>query len=361
MPEHSANRYVCEPRQLGGVRTGSLDHPQPLGGGSSRVALLETGGGLSATVALDRGGDVVDAMFCGKSLAWLSPNGLAPGNFAHHQGMDWLHGWAGGLLTTCGPLHIGGPDPDRPHAEGLHGHHHLTPAAVLGVDPPDLTAEQPAFGIDLRLDDTQMFGPHLQTQRRIHGTLGSPSFTVQDTVTNLGNQPAPHHQLYHLNLGHPLLAPGARLVLGGQILARWGTLDHADALDESAKRIPDVLDEHRGGGEAGFILASPRGASSNQHTVGLVNETEQLALSISYSAPTLEKLAVWQHFGPGSYVCGVEPYHGSLMPGDQQPDEATHELQPGESRQYRITFNVGHGPDAVQSLLQHDAPLTQTN
>lgn len=357
MTDNPANRYVRDPRQLGGVRTGTLDHPQPLGGESCRVALIETGGGLSATVALDRGGDVVDAVFNGKSLAWLSPNGLGPGDFAHHHGLDWLRGWSGGLLTTCGPLHIGGPDANKPNAEGLHGHHHLTPAAVLGVDPPDLAAESPTFGIDLHIDDARMFGPHLQTRRRIHGSLGHASFTVEDTVTNLGNQPADHHQLYHLNLGYPLLSPGARLVLGGRVLGRWGTRDHADPLDESAKLVPDVLDEHRGPGEGGFIVGSPQTAAGGEHTVGLVNEAEQLALSITYSAATLENLAVWQHFGPGSYVCGIEPYHGSLMPADQQPGEPDPTLEPGESRRYRLSFSVGHGPDAVKQLLQHDTPL----
>ena len=46
--------------QIGGIRTGTLDS-HPLGRPGGRVALVDTGAGLRFTVALDRGGDIVDA------------------------------------------------------------------------------------------------------------------------------------------------------------------------------------------------------------------------------------------------------------------------------------------------------------
>jgi hypothetical protein len=51
------------PLQLGGIRTGTLDSPGAGGGQPVRVALFDTGAGLRFTVALDRGGDIVDASF----------------------------------------------------------------------------------------------------------------------------------------------------------------------------------------------------------------------------------------------------------------------------------------------------------
>src|SRR5690349_6760367 len=98
--------------QIGGIRLGTLDAGaggSGVGGVMTRVALVNTGGGLTFVVALDRGGDVVDAHFNQHSLAYLSPNGLLPANHAYNAGLDWLTGWAGGLITTCGPIHVGGP------------------------------------------------------------------------------------------------------------------------------------------------------------------------------------------------------------------------------------------------------------
>ena len=62
--------------QVGGIRTGTLDTPGAGGAPGVRVALVDTGAGLRFTVALDRGGDIVDASYNQFGLAYLSPNGL---------------------------------------------------------------------------------------------------------------------------------------------------------------------------------------------------------------------------------------------------------------------------------------------
>ncbi len=49
--------------QLGGVQTGTLDYHQPNGGQSCRVVFVNTESGLRFTVALDRGGDIVEAFY----------------------------------------------------------------------------------------------------------------------------------------------------------------------------------------------------------------------------------------------------------------------------------------------------------
>ena len=46
--------------QVGGIRTARLDWPEAGGSPGCRVALVNTGSGLRYTVALDRGGDIVD-------------------------------------------------------------------------------------------------------------------------------------------------------------------------------------------------------------------------------------------------------------------------------------------------------------
>ena len=100
--------------QLGGIRTGTLDP-------GVRVAFVDTGAGLRFTVALDRGGDIVDASFNDCALAYLTQNGLLPPSPAYHTGIEWLRGWAGGLVTTCGPEFMGGPRMVDGAMTSLHG------------------------------------------------------------------------------------------------------------------------------------------------------------------------------------------------------------------------------------------------
>lgn len=350
MTEHAdPSSYMIQPLQWGGIRTGTLDHPQPLGGERSRVALIDTGAGLDVTVAIDRGGDVIDARYRGQSLTYLSRTGLMPGRFADHREMDWLQGWPGGLITTCGPLHIGAPNRNRPYAEGLHGHQSHLRAAVLSVVNPDLATADRAFSLTLRLDDARMFGPNVEVLRQISGEVGRAALILQDTVTNCGNTSVPHHQLYHVNFGYPLLCPGSRLVLSGRPVARWGTFESVESLSDFCE-ISGVLDAHAGAGEGGAVLVEVGDAAADDVCVGVIHASGEYGVSLRYDRREMEKLAVWQHLGRGIYVCGLEPFHGSLVDGDRLPGEPEPMLEPGASRRYRLEVCAGHGQAFVDAL-----------
>jgi hypothetical protein len=333
--QHDQNdsRFLGNPLQRGGIRTGTLDTPQPMGGGSTLVALIETGGGLTATVSLDRCGDLVDAFYFGKAIGWLSPTDIRTGNDAHDVGLRWLDAWPGGLLTTCGPRHIGASTAEH----GQHGRYQHLPAAVTAIHNPAVADEDRAFYIDLVVTDSSTFRPTLQLKRRISGVLGEPMLRFEDSVTNLGNSPSPHHQLYHINLGYPLISPGASIEVDGEPICKWGGLKDSKKLFVEALKIPEVLDEHRGVGEEGFAVKSQ---PVKDATVGLLSADGQTLMKVTYSGDTLPKLGVWRHFGPNSYVCGLEPYAGSLFDDDKQPDDPPAELQPSESVTYHVEIRL---------------------
>lgn len=345
--------YVGQELQLGGIRTGSLDFPQPLGGQSCRVAMVDTGSGLRFTVALDRGGDITDAVYNDCPLAFATPNGLTPPSPGYQVGMEWLRGWAGGLVTTCGPTHIGGPQPDEPYAQGLHGQFSNIPASVRAITNPDPRCDQTKMSIAMRIADTRMFAPCIEIDRVISCELDKRDITIEDTVTNRGNVTTPHHWLYHCNLGYPLLSPNSRLVLSGRVDQTWGTLENT-ADPNAAKRITEPLAEHADTGEGGLVLspASENGTA----TVGLVNEQRQVGLRMAFPTDALPRLAVWQHFGHGSYVCGVEPFAGSLLHDTDTPSDQWR-LEPGESRRYHLELGVLSGEAELGPLLEADAPL----
>ncbi|MCX6897305.1 MAG: DUF4432 family protein [Verrucomicrobia bacterium] len=352
--------------QVGGIRTGTLDS-HPLGGLGGRVALVDTGAGLRFTVALDRGGDIVDARFNQHALAYLTPNGLVPPNHAHQTGIEWIYGWAGGLVTTCGPQYMGGPREEDGVKTSLHGHYSNVPAAVEQLINPDPHRGRLDMQISLVTRDSRMFGPVMEVRRTIRCTLGEPEIIIEDEVTNRANTCSAHHWLYHCNLGYPLLDKGARFIYRGKakywVVPPPAGQDIIQPMDSvrmnRLKRAPEPLPGHAGFGERGLIVdVTPDKCGICR--VGLLNERLKLAVEITYPAKALPRLANWQHYGPrGSYVTGLEPFFGSLLGKARDKDpRAEQYLQPGESRRYALKLRVLSDRAALRELAAFDGPLT---
>lgn len=354
------------PLQLGGIRSGTLDAPGPGGGCATRVALVDTGAGLRFTVALDRGGDIVDASFNQFALAYLTPNGLLPPSPAYHTGLEWLRGWAGGLMTTCGPESIGGPREVGGAMSSLHGRYSSQVAQIETLHNPDLPRGRHEMELSLVVRDARMFGPVFEIRRTIRCILGVAEIDIADEVTNLADTRAAHHWLYHCNLGYPLLDAGARFVYRGR--AEYWVMPAppgqdivqplaADAMNK-LKRVPNGLAEHAGSGERGLIVGVDEDGDG-WCRAGLVNDKLGLGLEISYPRDALPRLANWQHYGPrGSYVSGLEPFSGSLLgkSRDRHP-LAEQFLDPGETRKYRLKLRVLSTPAAIAELQKHDGPV----
>lgn len=345
--------------QVGGIRTATLDHPAAGGGAGCRVAMVDTGSGLRFVVALDRGGDIVEAFFNGWSLAYLSPNDYKRPSFAYHAELDWLDSWPAGLLTTCGPRYIGAPRKEDGVEVGLHGAFSNTPAALESVVNPDPRKGRLGMSLSLVTRDCRMFAPVVEVRRRIQCTLGIPEIRIDDEVTNLGNVTVAHNWLYHVNFGYPLADAGSRVVFAGKADV-WPQGDRQLSKDQlnRLKTLRDNLPEHAGTGENG-MLVDPIAARDGRAHVGIANERLELAVELEYPIKDLPRLANWQHLGPrGSYVTGVEPYFGSLLgkAKDRHP-LAEQWLKPGQSRRYRLTIRVHSSGPAVKDFLRHDGDV----
>ncbi len=352
--------------QLGGIRTGTLDSPGAGGGCGTRVALFDTGAGLRFTVALDRGGDIVDASFNQFALAYLTPNGLVPPSPAYHTGMEWLRGWAGGLVTTCGPEYMGGPREVDGAKTSLHGRYSGQSAQIETLRNPDPHRGRHEMELGLIVRDSRMFGPVFEIRRTIRCTLGVPEIVIDDEVTNRGDTREAHHWLYHCNLGYPLLDRGARFVYRGRA-EYWNVppppgQDILQPLSSTAmnqlKRVPDSLAKHAGTGERGLIVDT-EAERDGWCRVGLLNDKLKLGVEISYPKKALPRMANWQHYGPrGSYVSGLEPFSGSLLgKGRDKYKLAEQFLKPGESRKYELKIRVLSGAAELHTLGSLDGAV----
>jgi len=341
---------ISNPAQVGGIETATIDNGA---GRGTRIAWINTGTGLRYKVVIDRAMDIANAFYNGHSLAWLSRSGITPPQPFSDRGIDWLRTFGGGLFTTCGLSHVGGPETNAYGERGLHGLISNTPAELESVIQPDPFAGKLDMHLTGRMHQTQVFGPHLELKRTISGTLGQAIIRIHDEVVNLGNSPTPHMLLYHLNFGWPLVDEGTDLLWRGTWQARDANPNNPIFREGSSfRKCPAPLDAHRDGGEeAAFIDITPDG--TGQCVCGLYNARLGIAVAVRFNKKQLPWLTNWQHWGKGEYVTGMEP--GTHPPIGQAKAREQHSLiflEPGESRTYDLEIEVLHQEASIRQLLQ---------
>ena len=139
--------------QLGGIETSVLDNGP---GRGTRVAWINTGTGLRYRVVIDRAMDIADAFYNQHSLAWLSHVGITSPQPISNHGTDWIRTFGGGLLTTCGLSHVGGPENDEHGERGLHGGVSNLPAEIESIIQPDPLNGKMEMSITGRVKQTQV-------------------------------------------------------------------------------------------------------------------------------------------------------------------------------------------------------------
>ena len=337
-PEFDWRDKVTNVAQIGGIETSVLDND--LGKGT-RIAWVNTGAGLRYKVVIDRGLDIVDALYDRYSLAWLSYAGVTAPRPDANRGLEWLYSFAGGLLTTCGLTHIGGPESDEFGERGLHGRISNLPARVESIIQPDLSGRRLQMSLTAVVKESRVFGPNLELRRTISSVLGEPAVRIHDIVTNLGNTPAPHMILYHCNYGWPLVDEGTQIVCKGKWASRGLDMDNAVFNSRrDFRKCSRWLESHRGGGE-GCAFIDVTADKKGTCTVGLHNRRLGLALVLKYNKKQLPWLSNWQHWGPGEYVTALEP--GTNPPigqGKARAQKTLIHIGPGKSRTYDLEMTV---------------------
>ncbi len=335
--------------QVGGIEISTLDNGP---GKGIRIAWIDTGAGLRYKVLIDRGMDIGEAFYLQHSLAWISHSGGVRPESMSDRRIDWLRTFGGGLLTTCGLSHTGGPEEDSHGSRGLHGRISNTLAEIIQIDQPDPQMEKMDFSITGVVLETQVFGPHLQLRRKISGALGNPHLRIEDTVINRGNTVAPHMLLYHVNFGWPLIDEGTDLIWSGNWTSR--DQDSNNRIFNSSnnfKKCPAPLPAHQASGEdVAFI--DPSTDTEGKYTAGVYNSNLSFGLSMKVDKSQLPWLINWQHCGENEYVVALEP--GTNPPIGQakaREEGVLIQLEPGERRDYRLDFQIVTSAEDIDNLL----------
>lgn len=345
----SWHNKVSNTAQIGGIETAILDNGS---GRGTRIAWINTGTGLRYKVVIDRAMDIADAFYNQHSLAWLSHVGITSPEPFSDQGIDWLRTFTGGLLTTCGLTHVGGPEQDAYGTRGLHGHISNTPAEIESIVQPDPARGLLDMSITGRIKETRVFGPSLELRRTISGTLGQPTLRIHDEVINRANTPAPHMLLYHFNFGWPLVDEGTDILWQGSWQTREGGLNGQTFREgNNFRKCPAPQESHNGTGEAvAFIDIQPD--DSGLCSTGLYNARLNLALALRFSKNQLPWLTNWQHWGKGEYVTGIEPgTHPPIGQAQAREQGSLLFIEPGQSRVYDLELEVLTDTTAIHEFV----------
>lgn len=335
---HTGKDKISNVAQIGGIETSVLDNG--LGRGT-RIAWINTGAGLRYKVVLDRAMDIGEAFYNQHSLAWLSHTGTTPPERFSDTGMEWLRNFGGGLLTTCGLSHVGGPEDDEYGARGLHGRISNTPAEIISIVQPDPITGKMTMSITGIVREAQVFGPVLELKRTISGKLGEPKISVQDEVVNRGNENVPHMLLYHINFGWPLIDEGTEILWKGSWISPTPDSRQKIFKEGSSYRVcPPPMESHSGSGEdVAFIDIHADG--NGQSNCGLYNKKLQLALAVRFPKKQLPWLTNWQHWGKNEYVTALEPATNPPIGQKKARKEGNLIfLEPGERRSYSLDVEV---------------------
>jgi hypothetical protein len=335
--------------QVGGIDAYTIDYGE---GRGVRALCVNTGAGLRYRVLPDRGLDIDQAFFNQHSVAFLTHKGVTPPRRAHDRGIDWLKGFPGGLLTSCGPFNIGPPGEDQGQELGLHGSHSNTAATVESVIQPDPRAARMEMSITGVVRYGALFGPLLELRRTITSTLGVNAIHITDEFFNPGNTDAPHAWLLHVNFGYPLVDEGGEFCYDSPKVEPKEVPEAVSRFRKGvdAKRIPGPLDAHRGFNESVAYLY-PRPDRTGRTTVGLVNRKLGFGVAIRYNTKEFPRCVNWQHWGPGEYVTALEPANGTVRGRWVDREEGLLDtISAGGRKTYRYQIEVVTGREGVESL-----------
>jgi Domain of unknown function (DUF4432) len=337
---------------FGGVRLMELADGTERG---IRMLEFRTGSGLRFTVLLDRAMDIHEVEWRGASLGWHGPSGLRSTSLHESEGEHGL-GWARsftGFLVTCGLDHILGPEVvDARHyghpgltttRHGLHGRIANIPARLSGYGER-WDGDRCILWAEGTVRQATTFGEHLVLTRRIEADLGGCEIRLTDRVVNDGFAATPHMFFYHVNLGAPLLAEGARYIAPIADVV-WAA--HADRYRNQATgyaQVPAPQDRF-----AEQVWQHETAAdTTGEVPVALLNDKLGLGVQVTTRKDQLPCLYQWQHFQAGTYALGIEPSTHHVLGNTAARDRGEMIwLNAGDHRRYDARFSVLDGAPAM--------------
>ncbi len=324
-------RYFGSLDAVAGLRR--LHYDEGLASGL-RVVEVRNGSGLRFLVQLDRALDIGLAEYMGMPVGYRSIVGEVGPQFYESQDDGWLRSYGGGLLATCGLSNIGAASSDAGEQLGTHGRIGNTPADQVSLDTV-WNGDQCDLFVRGRVVEAKALGTRLALYREISVRVGENRIRIRDTVVNEGFKPAPLMILYHVNVGHPILDAGTRLIVNAmETSPRDDTaareMDSFDSYAGPTADYPDTVFYHR-------LKSDDEGMARAM----LANETIGRGVFVHYGVESLPYFLQWKYSGEGDYAAGLEPANAFVGGRSEEREGGRLQiLEPNEARDFRVDVGL---------------------
>lgn len=284
MKKEELLKRIGSVEQIGGIRDYTFNDGKAKGVRAIEINTVN----LRFVILPDRCMDIAQTFYKGHAISWISKTGITAPEYYDKADKQFLRGFYGGLITTCGLKNIGDPY----NGEGLHGRIANTPAEKVSVSA-EWQGNDYVMTVSGMMRESEVFGENLLLKRTITTKLFSDEFTVCDTLINEGFTDEDIAFCYHCNFGYPLVREGAKIV---------------NVQSEIANIFAPV---HGKKEECIGVLHS-----GDVVTAGI--ENGEIGAYITYKRDTMPEFLVWKMLGESEYVVGLEPrttnYGGANIP-----------------------------------------------
>jgi len=273
MDRNELMKRIGSIEQIGGVRDFTFNDGKAKG-----IRAIEVNTGVFCfTILVDRCLDIAQAFYKTTPIAWISKTGITSPYLYEKDGLSWLRGFYGGLLTTCGLKNIGNDYKDQ----GLHGRIANIPAEKVSVSA-EWVGDDYIMQVSGEMRESVVFGENLVLKRKITAKMFDNKIYVEDTLVNEGFNTEDVALCYHCNFGYPLVSENSIIT---NVPADISTmLPPMHNLPEECVGV-----EKTGGVE----------------TIGIENGS--IGAYITYNRDTLPDFLIWKKFAESDYVVGLEP------------------------------------------------------
>lgn len=299
--------------------------------------------GLRFTVMLDKGMDIADAWYCGKSITWQCKNGIVGPQYFENSETGFFRSFAGGLVGTCGYTQVGTPCKDGDTFLGLHDRADNLPAERYSIEEGYDADGIYTVQLTGYVRQSCLYQENILVKRQITIKQGEPKILLHDTIRNDGYNETPFMLMYHVNFGWPVVSEDSEIWSPAKKLL-------PEAGGERENDFPILLDPPIA--NYGYECATHELPETGEVAVGVINRRLEFGAYIKLDAEKFPSFNTWKMSGEQDYVFAVEP--GTNAPMGRAAAREKGELimlKPLEQREYGFELGVIPDAEAAQTWI----------
>lgn len=329
--------------QLCGIKVSQLTDGTAAG---TQIAHGWTGGGLEFEVDIGRGMGIGAFRYRGIPLAWISATGEVHSAYYDSFEGQMDRSYYGGLMHMCGFRQVGAPNVDGTETLGMHGRASNLPAKNIYVDG-EWSGEEYQIWAQGKIQEVSALGENICMTRKVSAKLGENRITIQDKIQNQAHRSTEFMVLYHTNFGFPLLDEGTKLYLPSlqSLHSEDGTVVDSSVYGQFAAA-------HLGAGQQIYFHQLAHQNGKTGFVIYHPDLQNGLGILVEYDRTHLPNIIEWVDLEAGQNVLEVGPSNCKCFGRAAERAAGTLDfLEPGEIREYEISFTVLDGCEPIQQAL----------